>query len=338
MASPSRRDCRTRRRDLLTVAGGVAAWLHATRGRASPRARRVGVLMQLAENDPLAQASVKAFVNAMAGMGWVEGESIQIDYRFAAGNPTLFKTYADELVGLRPDAILAITAQAVAALQRRTRTVPIVFLLVTDPLGEGFVQSIARPGGNITGFGPTDPPIMGKWLQLIKEAAPNVTRVAIIFNPSAAPYAPVFNRAIEAAAPSLGMTARLAPVRDDVEIGDAIATQAREPGGGLIALPDSFTATHRNVIIAAAIRHRLPLMGGPNSCRAGALMSYWFNPADLYTQGASYIDKILKGANPADLPVQYPTKYSLVINLKTAKVLGLAVPQSLLVQANEVIE
>ena len=209
---------------------------------------------------------------------------------------------------------------------------------MVDPVGLGFVQSLARPGGNITGFSAYDAPMIGKWLQLLKEVAPSVTRVAVIFNPDTAPFAPLFNRAIEAAAPSFGMTVTLAPVHDDAGIEEAIATQAREPGGGLIILPEPLTVTHRDVIIAAATRHRLPLMGYAAFPRAGALMSYSFDPVDLYAQAASYIDRILKGASPADLPVQQPTKYSLIINLKTAKALGLTVPQSLLAHADEVIE
>jgi putative ABC transport system substrate-binding protein len=211
-------------------------------------------------------------------------------------------------------------------------------VLVVDPVGLGFVQSLARPGGNVTGFGAFDAPIIGKWLQLLKDVAPSVTRVAVIFNPDTTPFAPLFNREIEAAAPSFGMTVTLAPVRNDAAIEEAIATQAREPGGGLINLPDSFNVTHRDVIIAAAARHRLPDIGTPQFPRAGGLMSYAFDPVDVHAQAATYIDRILKGANPADLPVQQPTKYSLVINLKTAKALGLTVPPGMLDLADEVIE
>jgi putative ABC transport system substrate-binding protein len=210
---------------------------------------------------------------------------------------------------------------------------------VVDPVGLGFVQSLARPGGNITGFSAYDAPMIGKWLQLLKEVAPSVTRVAVIFNPDTAPHAPLFNRAIQAAAPSFGITVTLAPVHDDAGIEEAIAAQAREPGGGLILLPEPFAVTHSDVIIAAATRHRLPLMGlSASSTRAGALMSYSFDTVDLCARAASYIDRILKGASPAELPVQQPTKYSLIINLKTAKALGLTVPQLLLATADEVIE
>lgn len=192
-----------------------------------------------------------------------------------------------------------------------------------DPVGQGFVQSLARPGGNITGFGANDPTLLGKWLQLLKEIAPRVTRVAVIFNPDTAAFAPLFNRATEVAAPSLGMTVALAPVHDDAAIEETIATQAREPGGGLIALPEPFSTSHRDVIIAAASRHGLPLIGTLQYASAGGLIAYWFNGIDLHAQAASYIDRVLRGASPADLPVQYPTKYSLIINLKTAQRLGL---------------
>jgi ABC-type uncharacterized transport system substrate-binding protein len=281
---------------------------------------------------------VTAFVQALRRFGWVEGKNIQIDYRFAAGDPTLFENYAAELVGISPDAILTGGSPAVAALQHQTHTIPIVFTGVGDPVGQGFVQSLARPGGNITGFGANDPTLMGKWLQLLKEIAPRVTRIAVIFNPDTALFAPLFNTEIEAAASSLGITVALAPVHDDSGIEGAIAAQAMEPGGGVVALPDSFNVTHRDVIIAAASRHSLPLIGTLQYPRAGGLIAYWFDGVDLHAQAASYIDRILKGASPADLPVQQPTKYSLIINLKTAKALGLTVPPTMLARADEVIE
>jgi len=276
---------------------------------------------------------------ALGRLGWIEGKNIRIDYRFAAAEAALFETYAAELVGLSPDAILAGTPPAVTALRQQTRRIPIVFVLVFDPVGLGFVQSLARPGGNVTGFGAFDAPIVGKWVQLLKEVAPAVTRVAVIFNPDTAPYAPLFNRVIETAAPSFGMTVTLAPMRTDAPIEEAIAALAREPGGGLINLPDIFTATHRAVTIAAAARYGLPLIGPAQFFpKAGGLMSYWFDPVDMHAQAASYIDRILRGAGPADLPVQQQTKYSLNINLKTAKALGLTVPPAMLDLADEVIE
>jgi putative ABC transport system substrate-binding protein len=321
------------------VLGGAAAWPLAGHTEQPERVRRVGVLISWPENNPTTQASVAAFGQALRGLGWVEGGNIRIDYRFAKGDPALIKTYAAELVGLSPDVILASTTPGLSAVRQKTRAIPIVFVVVLDPVGQGFVQSLAQPGGNITGFAIPDAPIMGKWLQLFKEVAPRVTRVAVIFNPDTALAAALDNRAIEAAAPSLGMTVTLAPVHDDAGIEEAIAAQAREPGGGLIALPDPFNGAHRDATIAAASRTGLPLIGPSEFWpKTGALMSYWFHEADLFPQAASYIDRILKGTSPADLPVQYPAKYSLVINLKTAKALGLNVPPAMLDLADEVIE
>jgi putative ABC transport system substrate-binding protein len=325
-----------RRAFLAAAAGGAAAWPLAGHAQQPERMRRVGVLMPGPENDWLAH--VTAFAQALDRLGWNDGKNIRIDYRFAANDPVLFKTYAVELVGMAPDALLASTPPALIALREKTRIIPIVFVLVLDPVGMGLVQSLARPGSNITGFGALDPPMMGKWLQLLKEIAPSVARVTVIFNPDTQPYAGFFNTAIEADAPSIGVAVTLAPVRDDENIREAIAARAREPGGGLVCLPDSFTGTHRDVIIAAAIHHSLPLIGVDVFPRAGGLMSYWYDAVELHAEAASYIDRILKGASPADLPVQQATKYSLVINLKTAKALGLTVPPSMLDLADEVIE
>ena len=327
-----------RRRAFIAVVGGAAAWPLAGQAQQPAGIRRVGVLLLWREDDPLARASVTAFAQALVRFGWVEAKNIRIDYRFAAGDPTLFKTYAAELVGLSPDVLLAGASLAIVQLRQQTRTIPIVFVNVSDPVGQGFVESLARPGGNITGFTAYDAPLMGKWLQLLKEIAPGVTRVTVIFNPDTAPYATLLNPAIEAAARSFGMTVTFAPVHDDAGIEEAIAAQAREPGGGLIAFPDSFNVAHRDVIITAAARHGLPGIGTPDFPRAGGLMSYSFDTVDVHAQGASYIDRILKGASPADLPVQQPTKFSLIINLKTAKALGLMIPPQVLNIADEVIE
>jgi putative tryptophan/tyrosine transport system substrate-binding protein len=326
-----------RRRDFITILAGTAGWPLAGHAQQPERVRRVGVLMIWREADPLSQNSRTAFEHALGRLGWIEGKNIRIDYRFAAGDPALFKTYAAELVGLRPDAVLASTGAGVAALREQTHTIAIVFVILADLVGQGFVQSLARPGGNITGFSSFDPALIGKWLQLLKEVAPGLTRVTAIFNPDTAPYA-FFKREIEAAGTSLEITVTPAPVHDDAGIEEAIAAQAREPGGGLVSLPDSFTDAHRDIITAAAAGHRLPLIGTRAFPTSGGLMSYWYDPVDLYAQAASYIDRILKGASPADLPVQYPTKYSLIINLKTAKALGLTIPSTLLELADEVIE
>jgi len=328
-----------RRREFIAVLSGAAAWPLAGHAQQPERDRRVGVLMPWSENDPLAQASVTALAQGLARFGWVDGKNIRLDYRFAADDPALFKSNAAELVRLSPDAILASTPPAIVALHQQTVTIPIVFVLAADPVGLGLVQSLARPSTNITGVGAIDSPIMGKWLQLLKQIAPGITRVAVIFNPDTQPYAGLFNRAVDSAAASFGVTVTLAPVRDDATIEETIATQAREPGGSLISLPDSFNTKHRDVITAEAARHRLPLMGAGDAFpRAGGLISYWFNPVDLHAQAAYYIDRILKGANPADLPIHQPTKFSLVINLKTAKALGLTVPRRMLDLADKVID
>ena len=327
-----------RRRGFIAVLGGAAAWPLAGHAQQPERMRRVGVLMLWSENDPFSQKSRTAFEQALGRLGWVAGKNIRIDYRLAAGDPALFKTYSAELVGLMPDAILTSTTPGLAALRQQAGTIPIVFVFVADPVGQGFVQSLARPGSNITGFSSFDTALLGKWLQLLKEVAPGLTRVSAIFNPDATPYA-FFNRGMEPAGTSLGMTVTPAPVHDDAVIEAAIATLARESGGGLIILPDSFTEAHRDEIITAATRHRLPLIGATDVFpRAGGLMSYGFDVVDQYVRAASYIDRILKGASPADLPVQQPTKYSLIINLKTANALGLTVPPTLLMMADEVIE
>jgi putative ABC transport system substrate-binding protein len=325
-----------RRRAFITVLAGAAAWPLAGQAQQPEPIRRVGVLMAFTENDPTTQDWLKAFAQALERLGWVQGKNIRIDCRFAAEDPGLFKTYAAELVGLSPDAILASTTPAVAALRQESLTIPIVFVQLPDPVERGFIQSLARPGGNFTGFSSYDASLMQKWLQLLKEVAPSVTRVAVIFNPETYSSAPRYSRAIEEAAPSLGVTVTLAPVHDDAAIEGAIGAQAREPGGGLISLPGN--STHRDVIIAAATRRRLPLIATPDFPSAGGLMSYYFNAIDVYAQAASYIDRILRGASPADLPVQQPTKYSLVINQKAAKALGLTVPPSMLDLADEVIE
>jgi ABC-type uncharacterized transport system substrate-binding protein len=328
-----------RRRELIVgLAATAVVWPLNLRAQQSEGMRRVGVLIAFADTDPLAQAGMAAFAQALERLGWIAGKNVRIDYRFAAGNPALFTTYARELVGLSPEVILASTPPAIAAVRQQTQTIPVVFVFVIDPIGLGFVRSLARPGGNITGFGSFDLSLMGKWLELLKEIAPGVTRVAVIFNPDTT-VAPLLSGTIEAAAKSLGMTVTFTPVHDDAAIEAAIAAEARVPGAGLMTLPDSFAITHRAAIIAAASSHGLPLIGlGEIFPKSGGLMSYWFDPVDVYAQAASYIDRILKGASPADLPVQEPTKFSLVINLKTAKALGLTVPQSMLQRADEVLE
>jgi putative ABC transport system substrate-binding protein len=328
-----------RRREFIAVLGGAAAWPLAGRAQQPERVRHVGVLMPWPENQPNTQAMVTAFAQALGRLGWVEDKNIRIDYRFAAGDPTLVTTYAEELVGLSPDALLASTAPVAMALAEQTRTLPIVFVLVPDAIGLRLVRSHARPLSNITGYSSSDASIVNKWLRLLKEIDPRVTRVAAIFAPDDHALAVSLNRIVETTATNLGMTVTLARVHDDPGIEEAFAAHAREPGGGLISLPGRFTTSHRDMIAAAAVRSGLPLVGTSEaSARAGALVSYWSDPVAVHAQAAAYIDRILKGANPADLSVQQATKYSLIINLKTAKALGLTVPPSMLDLADEVIE
>jgi ABC-type uncharacterized transport system substrate-binding protein len=327
----------TSRREFISLLGGAAAaWPVVARGQQTQHAFRVGWLISFPETNALAQASVKAFRNAMQSLGWVEGKDIQIEYRYAAAEPSLFKAYAAELVGLAPDILIATTTPSARVLHSLTRTIPIVFVLVPDPVGLGFVQTFRRPGGNMTGFISFDAPIIGKWVHLLKEIAPAITRVAAIYNPDTA-FFPSLDREIEAAA-SFGVTVVLAGVRDPVRLEEAIAVQASEPGRGVLILPDSFNTRHRDLIIAAANRHKLPLIGWDIFVPAGGLMSYWFDSAELHAQAASYVDRILKGDRASELPVQAPTRYRLAINLKTAKSLGLDVPPMLLARADEVIE
>jgi len=324
------------RREVIGGAAVSAALWSAALAQRPERMRRVGVLMPFAANDNSNRELLMAFTTALGQLGWIEGQNLRIDQRSAAGDPRLFEHFATELVGLSPDALLATTAPAIEALKRQTHTIPIVFVLVPDPVGLGIVQSLAHPGGNVTGFSSYDAPMIGKWVQLLKEAAPGLMRVALLFNPDTA-FAPPFIGEMKGAS-SFGVTVTATPVHSDAEIERAIAEQAREPGGGLAILPDSFTSTHRDTIIAAAMHYRLPLIAVDGFPRAGGLMSYWYDSTDRLAKAASYIDRILKGEKPADLPVQQPTKYNLVINLKTAMALGLTVPQSLLQRADEVIE
>jgi putative ABC transport system substrate-binding protein len=324
-----------KRREFIALLGGAATSWPILAG-AQQRIFRLGWLISFPETHPLAQASVRELRNAMLKLGWVEGKNIHIEYRYAAAEPARFKDYAAELVGLAPDILVATTAPSAIALHSLTRTIPIVFVLVPDPVGLGFVETFPRPGGHMTGFISFDAPIIGKWVQLLKEIAPAISRVAAIYNPDTALF-PSLDREIESAA-SFGVTVVLVGVRDPVGLEDAIAVEASEPGRGVMFLPDSFNTRHRDLIIAAANRHNLPLIAWDIFPPAGGLMSYWFDSAELHARAAAYVDRILRGDQPSDLPVQAPTHYKLAINLKTAKALGLEVPPSLLARADEVIE
>ncbi len=329
-----------KRREFITLLGSAAAaWPLAARAQKGERMRRIGLLQGLAESDPETQARTVAFRQALEALGWTEGRNIRIDYRFAGGDLARVQAYATELVNAAPDLIVGLSTPVAAALKQATRTIPIVLAVVNDPLGQGFVASLARPGGNITGFAYIEFTMVGKWLELLKEMAPGVKRVALIFNPLTAPYYPVFLRELGAAPARLGVELASAPVRDEAEIEAAIAALAREPAGGLIAAPDPFINSHRALIMALAERHRLPAVYSFREFVAeGGLMSYGPDTIDIIRRSASYVDRILKGAAPAELPVQQPTKFELTINLKTAKALGLNVPVFLQQRADEVIE
>jgi putative tryptophan/tyrosine transport system substrate-binding protein len=328
-----------RRRDLIAFLGGAA--LAPLAAQAQPRdvMRRIGVLMALFANDPDGQARAAALVQGLGALNWREGGNLRIDWRWARGDPALYGRYAAELVALGPEVILAMGSPSVEALRRQTSTIPIVFAPVTDPVGQGFVASLARPGGTITGFSDYDPPMVGKWLGTLAQITPPVARVAVLYNPPTAPYADLMMHAIEAAAPSVAATVRAAPVRDVAEIEAMMTGLAREEHGGVLVLPGGFPVVHRDAIVALAARHRLPAVYPYRFFAAdGGLMSYGVDDVDVFRRAADYVDRILKGAKPSDLPVQRPTKFELVINLKTAKALGVTVATSLLATADEVIE
>jgi putative tryptophan/tyrosine transport system substrate-binding protein len=331
-----------RRRDFVkSIAASAATWPLAARAQQSDRRRRVGVLMAFDENDLQTRGWLSNFTQGLAELGWTAGHTAQIDVRWAAGSIDRMRTFAKELVELQPDVILAGTTPVTAALQRETSTIPIVFVLVSDPVGAGFVAGLPRPGGNITGFTNIEGGTFGgKWLELLKEIAPRVRRVAIMFNPDTAPGGGAyFLGPFEAAARSLAMEPITSRVRSDAEIETAIASLGREQVG-LVIMADSFMLVHRGTVISQAARNNVPTIGAdfPVFAREGGLLSYGSNFSDIFRRAAPYVDRILRGANPGELPVQAPTKYELVINLKTAKALGLDVPLFLQERADEVIE
>jgi putative ABC transport system substrate-binding protein len=329
-----------KRREFITLIGGAAAaWPLAVRAQQPERVRRIGLLMMYGENDPGGQALVAALRNGLRPLGWTEGHNLRIEYRWATSNPDLIQRSAKELVALQPDLILSSSTPTTAALQRETRAIPIIFANIVDPVGSGFVTSLSRPGGNITGFVNLDDSISGKFLELLKEIAPRVARVAIFFNPATAPYAEIYLKTFKAAAASLRVEPIVAPIRDLAELKNIIVAQAREPNGGLIAMPDGFARAHAAEITSLVARHRLPaIYFGREFTEAGGLLSYGNDILDNYRRAASYIDRILKGEKPSELPAQFPVKFELAINLKTAKALGLTFPPSLLARADEVIE
>jgi putative ABC transport system substrate-binding protein len=329
---------RIRRREFIVTLGGAAAWPLAAGAQQRKPMRRIGVLMPYSANDPQVQARNAAFLQGLQLSGWSVGDNVQVDYRWSGGSEDDTRKYAAELVALAPDVIFTSGSAPLEPLRRATRTVPIVFALAPDPVGAGFVESLARPGGNITGFSPWEYGIGAKWLELLKQIASSVTRVAVLRDPAITAGIGLWG-AIQSVSPSFGVELRPIDVRDAGEMQRALAAFAGSPNGGLMLTGSAWAIVHRDLIIALAARHRLPAVYYERYfAAAGGLISYGSDNVELFRLAAGYVDRILKGEKPADLPVQHPTKYELVINLKTAKALGLDVPPSLLARADEVIE
>jgi putative ABC transport system substrate-binding protein len=330
-----------RRRELIGLIGGAAVAMPLVAHAQQPdQLRRVGVLMAYGETDPEAKALLAEFMQGLSELGWTDGRNLRLDVRWAPPDSDAMRTYAKELVALKPDVILADTTAVTAAFQRETQTIPIVFSIVANPVGSGFVASLPRPGGNITGLGLVEASFASKWLELLTEIAPSVKRAAIMFNPDTAPYIrSTFLPSFEVAAQSFKVTLILSPVHSDAEIETAITALGGEPGGGLLLMPDNFVEIHRARIVSLAAGNNVPTVSqSAVIARDGGLLSYAADFRDIFRRAASYVDSILRGAKPSELPVQMPIKYLMVINLKTAKALGLAVPPALLVAADEVIE
>jgi putative ABC transport system substrate-binding protein len=328
-----------KRREFITLLGGAAAaWPLAALAQQDGRVRRIGVLMSLDENDPEGKRRYSAFTQALSDLGWIDGRNVRMDLRWGGGESNRIRALAQELVGLQPDSILTNGTPATVAVQRETRTIPIVFVNVSDPVASGIVARLDRPGGNITGFAFYEASLGGKWLGLLLEISPGLKRAAIMFNPDTAPVTALMP-SLETAARSLKVAPIIAAVHGDVEIETAIIALGREPGGGLVVMPDVFTDVHREPIILAAARNNVPAVYALTGfARDGGLLSYGADLVDNFRRAASYVDRILRGATPGDLPVQFPTKFEMVLNLKTAKALGLTVPPSILLRADEVIE
>jgi putative ABC transport system substrate-binding protein len=326
-------------RQFITLLGGVAVWPLVARAQQVNRTRRVAVLHSLAESDAEAQSWVKAFMQGFKALGWTDGLNVRIEVRWAGGEIRDIERLGKELLDLNPDVVFAVTTPSVNAIRRENQSIPVVFTLVTDPVAQGLVESLVKPGRNITGFTIFEPEIGTKWMQVLKDIAPETKRAAVIFNPDTAPYYRLYMNSIEAAGASFAVKVVEAPVRSRADIEAAISTLAREPAGAVISMSDTFPSVHRDLIIALSERHRLPAVY-PFRFQAtdGGLISYGIDVSDMHRRAASYVDRILKGEKPADMPVQLPTKYELVINLKTAKALGLTIPLPLLGRADEVIE
>jgi putative ABC transport system substrate-binding protein len=328
-----------RRREFITLIGGTAAaWPFTVRAQQPERVRRIGVLSGLAANYPDAQAQTAAFLQGLQQLGWTDSRNVQIEYRWGAGNADNIRKYATELAALAPDVIFVVGSASMGAMLQATRTVPIVFAIVPDPVGSGFVNSLSRPGGNATGFMQFEYSLSAKWVELLKEIAPGVTRAAVFWDPAITAGIGQF-AIIQSVAPSVGMEVSPVNIRDAAETERAVAAFARQPNGGLIVTASALAQVHRDLIVTLAARHKLPAVYFQRILvTRGGLISYGVDVVDQTRRAAGYVDRILKGEKPADLPVQAPTKYELVINLKTAKALGLTVPPSVLARADEVIE
>jgi putative tryptophan/tyrosine transport system substrate-binding protein len=330
-----------KRREFIAGLGGAAAWPLTARAQqqALPHQRRLGVLMGALPGDPGGQAEVGAFVKALAELGWVEGRNIAIAYRWSGADIALTEISANELMAFNPDILLARSTPPTIALQRATTTIPIVFVNVAEPISSGIVSNTVRPGGNVTGFTNFEASIGGKWLQLLKEVDPRLVRIGIIYNSQTAPFAGLFLRSVETAAPTVGVEIVAMPVQSEADIAAALMSLAQRPGSGLVQILDTYTLEHRDTIIALAARLRLPVLYSNRvATPSGGLMAYAVDDLNQFHRAATYVDRILNGAKPADLPVQQPTRFELSINLKTARALGLEVPPSVLALADEVIE
>ena len=329
-----------RRREFTKLLGGATlAWSAAAHAQQTERVRRLGVLTASAEGDQDGQSALAAFRKELRKLGWFESRNIEIDIRWAAADVELMKRFAKELVALQPDLILTSSTAAAAAMLQQTHTVPVVFVLVADPVGGGFVESLPRPGGNATGFTPIVRSLGGKWVELLKEIAPQLTRVTLLFNPPTATFIEGYLSPFKTAAASVGAEAIVAPINGIPDLESLIATEEHEPSSGLVVIPDAFTTRHRAEITALAARYHIPAIYWSRSfTEVGGLISYGPYIVDEYRRAALYADRILKGAKPSELPVQAPVKFELVINLKTAKTLGLDVPPSLLAAADDVID
>ena len=327
------------RRDTFFALLALGAAPLAAQAQQAGKMRRIGVLLGYVETNLRVQSGLAAFKESLATLGWVEGRELAIDVRWTSGSVERAAEFAKELVALKPDVILASTTPATAAIQRETRAIPVVFSIVSDPVGSGFVKSLANPGGNITGLINLEASLAEKWLQLLKEIAPRMTQVAVMFNPKTAPYAEYYLQPLRAAAPKLRVKATTAPVGSESDIERTISNLGRERTSGLILMTDSFMAVHDKSIIALAARHKVPTMyWGTSQVEFGGLIGYGVDTVDLIRRAAPYVDRILRGTKPSELPVQQPTTFELAINLKAATGLGLKIPQSLLIRADRVIE